>query len=191
MERNKKRCFGEGKPFYAEYHDFEWGVPIHDDRSLFEMISLEGAQAGLSWETVLKKRKNYRLLFHNFVPSLAAAMTDDELETILKDPGIIRNRLKIFSVRQNAQTVVKIGQKFGSFDTYLWEFVNNCPIVNHWSSIAEIPSRTPVSDALSKDLKTWGMAFVGTTIIYSFMQAVGMVNDHLIGCPCKAALNQG
>ncbi len=185
MEKGGKRCFGEGKPLYAEYHDFEWGVPVHDDRRLFEMISLEGAQAGLSWETVLKKRENYRRLFHDFEPSLVAAMSDDALETILKDPGIIRNRLKIFSVRRNAQTVLKIGEKFGSFDTYLWGFVNHRPIVNEWSSMAEIPPRTPISDALSKDLKKWGMSFIGTTIIYAFMQAVGMVNDHLVRCPYR------
>jgi DNA-3-methyladenine glycosylase I len=179
------RCFGEGKPFYAEYHDFEWGIPVHDDRHLFEMICLEGAQAGLSWETVLKKRQNYRRLFHNFDPSLVATMTDDALEEILKDSGVIRNRLKIFSVRQNAQAYLKIQNKFGSLDTYLWGFVQDRPIVNHWNSMKEIPPRTPISDALSKDLKKWGMSFVGATIIYAFMQAIGMVNDHLEGCPYK------
>lgn len=187
IDNHSLRCFGNGlgKEFYAAYHDHEWGVPVHDDRHLFEMLCLEGAQAGLSWETVLKKRDNYRRLFHNFQPDLVAKMTDRELEKHLENPGIIRNRLKVFSVRVNAQAFLAIQKEFGSFNDYLWAFVNYQPILNHWKKMDEIPSRSAVSDALSKDLKKRGMKFVGTTIIYAYMQAVGMVNDHLIGCPFR------
>jgi DNA-3-methyladenine glycosylase I len=178
------RCFGNGpgKEFYAEYHDHEWGVPVHDDQHLFEMLILEGAQAGLSWETILKRRSGYRLAFHGFDPIKVAAMTDDELERLRCDPGIIRNRLKIYAARQNAAVFLKIQNEFGSFDRYLWAFVGGKPIVNRFSSLKEIPSQTPVSDALSKDLKKRGMTFVGPTIIYAYMQAVGVVNDHIITC---------
>jgi len=180
-----QRCFGTGKEFYEKYHDEEWGVPVHDDRHLFEMLCLEGAQAGLSWETILKRREGYRRLFHLFVPKVVAKMTDYELEELLKDPAIIRNRRKVFSVRENAKIVLKIQEEFGSLNTYLWSFVNYKPIINHFEKIEEIPSSSNASNELSKDLKRRGMLFVGTTIIYAFMQAVGMVNDHLIKCPCR------
>ncbi len=186
MEKNKDmRCFGNGpgKEVYADYHDHEWGVPVHDDQHLFEMLSLEGAQAGLSWETVLKKRGAYRRLFHRFDPKLVAKMSDAELDTILKDPAIIRNRLKVYSVRQNAQVFLKIQKEFGTFDAYLWRLVDHKPRINRWKTWEEVPCETDVSDALSKDLKRRGMSFVGTKIIYAFMQAVGMVNDHLLSCP--------
>jgi len=185
MESDYQRCFGTGKEFYAKYHDQEWGVPIHDDRHLFEMLCLEGAQAGLSWETILKRREGYRRLFHQFEYDIVAKMTDSELEALLKNPAIIRNRRKVFSVRENARIFLKIQEGFGTFDTYLWGFVNHKPIINHFEKIEKVPSRSAISDELSKDLKRRGMLFVGTTIIYAFMQAVGMVNDHLIKCPCR------
>lgn len=180
----KQRCFG-GKPgqeLYANYHDNEWGIPLHDDRLLFEMLILEGAQAGLSWETVLKKREGYRKVFHHFYPGKVALMTDDELEALRNNPQIIRNRLKINATRQNAQVFLKIQQEFDSFDQYVWKFVKGNPIINHWQRFEEVPNTTVESDALSKDLKKRGMTFVGSTIMYAFMQAVGMVNDHIRGC---------
>lgn len=181
---DKVRCFGNGigKEYYAHYHDHEWGIPVHDDQKLFEMLILEGAQAGLSWETVLKKRDSYRRLFHRFDPHKVAAMTDDELESLLQNPEIIRNRLKVYAARTNARVFLKIQQEFGSFDRYIWNFVHGKPIKNHWKSLTEVPSVTPESDAISKDLKKRGMTFVGSTIMYAFMKAVGMVDDHLIGC---------
>ena len=182
----KNRCFGSkpGQEFYAEYHDYEWGVPVYDDCKLFEMLVLEGAQAGLSWETVLKKRGGYKEAFHYFDVQRAAAMRDDELEALRNNPGIIRNRLKIYSVRQNAKVFIKIQNEHGSFSNYVWSFVDNKPIQNHWKEFADVPATTPQSDALSKDLKKRGMTFVGSTIMYAFMQAVGMVNDHLTTCWC-------
>ncbi len=180
----KKRCFGDGKgkEFYADYHDNEWGIPVHDDRHLFEMLILEGAQAGLSWETVLKRRENYRKLFHQFDPKKVAAMSDEELEQLLLDARIIRNRLKVYGARQNAKVFLQIQKEFGSFDHYLWSYVDHKPIVNRWNSIKESPCKTPVSDRLSKDLKKRGMTFVGSTIIYAYMQAVGLVDDHCKTC---------
>jgi DNA-3-methyladenine glycosylase I len=185
MEKDDLRCFGTGKAFYEEYHDREWGVPVHDDRHLFEMLCLEGAQAGLSWETVLKRREGYRRSFHNFEPTRVAEMTDHELEELLQDSAIIRNRRKVFSVRENAEVFLKIQEEFGTFDSYLWRFVNGRPVINEWKKMEELPCRSPISEALSKDLKRRGMRFVGTTIMYAFMQAVGMVNDHLVGCPFR------
>lgn len=185
MEKDDQRCFGTGKELYAEYHDREWGVPVHDDRHLFEMLCLEGAQAGLNWETILKRREGYRRLFHHFEPAIVAKMRDNELEELLKDPAIIRNRRKVFSVRENAKIVLKIQEEFGTFDSYLWEFVNHQPIINHWKKREDVPSRSDVSEELSKDLKKRGMSFVGATIIYAFMQAVGMVDDHLVKCLCR------
>lgn len=185
MGSNDQRCFGTGKEFYEKYHDEEWGVPVHDERHLFEMLCLEGAQAGLSWETILKRREGYQRLFHQFKPEIVASMTDSELEEILKDPAIIRNRRKVLSVRQNAKVVLKIQGEFGLLDTYLWQYVNHKPVINHFEKIEDVPSSSVVSDKLSKDLKRQGMSFVGTTIIYAFMQAVGMVNDHLVTCPCR------
>lgn len=178
------RCFGTGKDFYEEYHDHEWGIPLHDDQRLFEMLSLEGAQAGLSWETILKRRQGYRELFHRFDPEKVSQMSDSELETLLQNPAIIRNRLKVFSVRKNARVVLQLQKEFGSLDHYLWGFVQHTPIINRFEKFQDVPCKTTESDAISKDLKKRGMTFVGSTIIYAFMQAVGMVNDHLLECPC-------
>lgn len=183
-----KRCFGEGKELYAHYHDTEWGVPAHDDQLLFEMLILEGAQAGLSWETVLKRREGYRSCFHNFNPELVAKMSDQDLESLLKNPLIIRNRLKVFSTRRNARVFLEIKKENSSFDSYLWKFVENKPIINKWKTFSEVPVETEISKALSKDLKRKGMSFVGSTIMYAYMQAVGMVNDHLIDCFCYKKL---
>ncbi len=183
MSEIKVRCFG-GKPgqgLYAQYHDEEWGIPVHDDQHLFEMLILEGAQAGLSWETILKRREAYRAVFHHFDPVKVAAMTDQDLMRLCADIRIIRNRLKIFAARQNAQVFLQIQKEFGSFDAYVWRFVGGAPIQNHWHWF-EVPVTTPESDALSKDLKKRDMKFVGSTILYAFMQAVGMVNDHPINC---------
>lgn len=182
----KKRCFGglPGKEFYANYHDKEWGVPSYSDNHLFEMLILEGAQAGLSWETILKRREGYQKAFHHFDPKKVAVMTDSELNSLLENEGIIRNRLKIYSTRKNAQIFLKIQQELGSFNKYLWAFVKGKPIINHWQQFKDIPVTTPESDALSKDLKKRGMTFVGSTIIYAYMQAVGLVNDHTVECWC-------
>lgn len=179
-----KRCqWADGKfPEYQRYHDEEWGVPVHDDRILFEFLMLEGAQAGLSWETVLKKRSGYARLFHQFDPEQVAAMSDTALERCLQDSSIIRNRLKVFGARRNAIAFLEIQQEFGSFDAYLWRFVNGRPVQNQWSSLAQVPVSTAVSDALSRDLKKRGMTFVGTTIMYAYMQAMGLVNDHTVDC---------
>jgi len=179
-----KRCFGNkpGQDFYAKYHDTEWGVPSHDDQHLFEMLILEGAQAGLSWETILKRRVGYRRAFHNFDPVKVAAMTDKKLETLRDNTEIIRNRLKIYATRQNARVYLAIQKEYKTFDAYLWRFVGGKPLVNHWKEFKDVPVNTKESDALSKDLKKRGMTFVGSTIMYAYMQAVGMVNDHLIDC---------
>ncbi len=180
----KSRCFGNapGKEFYAEYHDYEWGIPVHDDRHLFEMLILEGAQAGLSWETILKRRAEYKKAFCNFDPEKVARMTDAQLEAQRTNEGIIRNRLKIYSTRKNALVFLDIQKQFGSFDNYLWAFVNHKPIVNHPAQLKDIPPKNNISDKLSKDLKKRGMSFVGSTILYAFMQAVGMVDDHIASC---------
>ena len=179
----KKRCqWCEGHQIYEDYHDLEWGVPVHDDRELFEMLILEGAQAGLSWLTVLQKRENYRKLFDGFDYQKIARYTDRKLEELLLDPGIIRNRLKVFGTRINARKFMEVQSEFDSFDEYLWQFVDSHPIQNKFKSTAEIPTSTPESDTLSKDLKKRGFKFVGTTICYAFMQAVGMVNDHTTEC---------
>lgn len=180
----KRRCFGgqPGKEFYAEYHDNEWGIPVHDDKHLFEMLILEGAQAGLSWETILKRRQGYREAFHYFDPVKVASMTDAELNALLQNENVIRNRLKIYAARQNAQVFLKIQEEHHSFDRYVWNFVGGKPIVNHRKELSDIPPTTVESDALSKDLKKRGMTFVGSTIIYAYMQAVGLVNDHLADC---------
>lgn len=184
----KKRCFGgePGKEFYADYHDNEWGIPVHDDRHLFEMLILEGAQAGLSWETILKRREGYREAFHHFDPAKVAAMDDAQLDALLHNEKIIRNRLKVYAARRNAQVFLKIQQEYGSFDRYLWNFVGGQPIVNVRRAFADLPVSTVESEALSKDLKKRGMTFVGPTIIYAYMQAVGLVNDHLEGCWCSS-----
>ncbi|GLQ51514.1 DNA-3-methyladenine glycosylase I [Dyella flava] len=164
------------------YHDTEWGVPLHDDRALFEFLCLEGAQAGLSWRTVLQKRDNYRRAFHDFDLARVAAMKDRELEKLLLDPGLIRNRLKITATRDNAKAALAVIDEHGSLDSYLWAFVDGKPIHNRWRTKAEVPASTPLSDRMSKALKKRGFRFVGSTICYAFMQATGMVNDHLVEC---------
>ncbi len=183
----KTRCawLPEGRPDYTAYHDIEWGIPVHDDRKLFEMLILEGAQAGLSWYTILKRRDGYRQAFKGFDPKKVAVMTDAELESVLATGDIIRNRLKVFSTRKNAIAFLAIQKEFGSFDAYLWKFVGGKPKVNHPQKMADVPVQTSESDAISKDLKKRGMSFVGSTIIYAYMQAVGLVNDHLADCFCK------
>ena len=180
------RCFGgrPGQDMLAAYHDNEWGVPVHDDRHLFEMLTLEGAQAGLSWEIVLRKREGYRAAFHNFDIDAVACMTDDTLQSLRDDPGIVRNRLKIFSTRVNARAILAVQDEHGSFSNYLWAFVDGTPVVNHFATHAEVPAFTSLSDRLSKDLKKRGFGFVGTTIVYAFMQGIGMVNDHIASCWC-------
>ena len=180
----KHRCFGGqlGKEFYGDYHDREWGLPVHDDRLLFENLILEGAQAGLSWETVLRKRDGYRRAFHGFDIGRCAAMDDDELEALRHDAGIIRNRLKIYSVRKNAGSFLEIQREFGSFDTWLWGHLDGPPPVNRPACLSGMATTSPVSDTISKTLKKRGMSFVGSTIIYAYMQAVGMTDDHLAGC---------
>jgi DNA-3-methyladenine glycosylase I len=176
------RCFGSHNPLYARYHDEEWGVPVHDDRHLFEMLILEGAQAGLSWETVLKKREGYRNVFYNFDIQKVATMTDEELERLRLDEGIIRNRLKIYAARKNARVALALQKEFGSLSSYLWSFVDGKVTVRKPLSFKDVPATSPESDALSKDLKKRGMTFVGSTIMYAFMQAVGMVDDHVQTC---------
>lgn len=178
------RCFGNGigKEYYADYHDNEWGNPVHDDNKLFEMLILEGAQAGLSWDTILQRRSGYQEVFFHFDIERVAGLSDDYLEILRSDPRIIRNKLKIFSARKNAQVSLAIIKEFGSLSDYLWGFVDGQPIKNHWKTMAEVPVTTAISDKLSKDLKKRGMSFVGSTIIYAYMQAVGMVNDHPTTC---------
>jgi len=166
----------------TRYHDEEWGVPIHDDRALFEFLCLEGAQAGLSWETVLKKRDNYGVAFENFDPAAVSAFNPRKIERLLGDAGLIRNRLKMESAVGNARALLKLQAEFGSFDAYLWRFVDGRPILNAWETIKQIPAHTAQSDAMSKDLRKRGFNFAGTTICYAFMQAVGMINDHLVDC---------
>ncbi|WP_454784296.1 DNA-3-methyladenine glycosylase I [Legionella sp. WA2024007413] len=182
-----KRCtwVGINKPHYEQYHDTEWGIPVHQDQKHFEMLLLEGAQAGLSWETILKRREAYRKAFKQFDPNAVAKMTDDELNNLLTDSGIIRNRLKVFSARKNALAFLKIAQEFGSFDKYVWGFVGGKPKINYPKTLQEVPASTSESDTLAKDLKKRGMSFVGSTIMYAYMQAVGMVDDHLVDCFCK------
>lgn len=182
-DTNRKRCPWAGDlPTYQAYHDTEWGRPVHDDRLLFESLVLDGAQAGLSWLTILKKRDHYRQVFDNFDPVKVAQYDQKKVETLMQDPGIIRNRLKIESAISNAQAFLQIVTEFGSFDRFLWGYVEFKPVDNQRKSINEIPVSTPLSDRLSKDLKKRGFRFVGTTIIYAFLQAVGVVNDHLVDC---------
>jgi DNA-3-methyladenine glycosylase I len=184
VEMNKQRCdwVDPQHELYAKYHDEEWGVPCHDDRKLFEMLVLEGAQAGLSWSTVLKKRENYRNAFDNFDPAKVALYGEDKVAELLANEGIIRNRLKVYSAIRNAKVVLAIKDEFTSFDKYIWGFVGHKPIQSQITSMSDIPASTEVSDKISKDLKKRGMNFVGSTIIYAFMQAVGMVNDHQRSC---------
>ncbi len=178
------RCFwaNTDDPLYQAYHDQEWGVPVHDDRLLFEFLLLEGAQAGLSWYTILRKRPNYHQAFDRFEPEKIACYDEQKVAALLADPGIIRNRLKINSAIRNAQAFLKIREEFGSFDAYMWQFVDGKPIINAWTSGHEIPAETDVSRKMSKDLVQRGFRFVGPTICYAHMQAVGMVNDHTTDC---------
>lgn len=169
---------------YITYHDEEWGVPVYDDQKLFEMLILEGAQAGLSWETVLKKREGYRKAFKGFDIDLLSTIDDEYLEGQLQNPEIIRNRLKVFSVRKNAIAFLAIQKEFGSFSDYLWGFVDGKPMINSPKTLSDVPAKTPLSDAISKDLKKRGMSFVGSTIIYAYLQAAGLVNDHTTDCFC-------
>ncbi|WP_319548205.1 DNA-3-methyladenine glycosylase I [Desulfogranum marinum] len=179
----KNRCTWCGNdPLYMAYHDNEWGVPVHDDRLLFEFLVLEGAQAGLSWLTILRKRENYRKAFHGFDYNRIAHYADKDVNRLLADAGIVRNRLKIGSAIKNAQGVLDIQEQYGSLDAYLWRYVDGVPKQNAWKSMADIPANTKLSDAMSKDLKKRGFNFVGSTICYAFMQAVGMVNDHTTDC---------
>jgi DNA-3-methyladenine glycosylase I len=180
------RCaWGASTPAMLAYHDAEWGVPLHDDRALFELLTLEGAQAGLSWRTILERREAYRDAFHGFEILRVARMRDAALEKVLTESGVVRNRLKVFSVRDNARAALAAIEEFGSFDAFLWGFVDERPIVNHWTVPEQVPALTGVSDRMSKVLKKRGFRFVGSTICYAFMQATGMVDDHLTTCWCR------
>jgi DNA-3-methyladenine glycosylase I len=178
----KIRCRWATEGLSVPYHDEEWGVPVHDDRTLFEFLILEGAQAGLSWSTILNKRENYRKAFDRFDPAPVAKYDARKVQQLLRDPGIVRNKLKIASSVENAKAFLIVQKEFGSFDRYIWQFVGGKPLVNKRKSMKQVPARTPESDAMSKDLKRRGFKFVGSTICYAFMQAVGMVNDHLVDC---------
>jgi len=178
----RTRCTWARTALSIAYHDLEWGVPVHDDNLLFEFLTLEGAQAGLSWETILKKREAYRLAFVGFDPARVARFRPPQVARLLRNPGIVRNRLKIGSTVSNARAFLAVQEEFGSFDAYVWRFVGGTPRVNRWRTLRQLPARTPQSDALSRDLLGRGFKFVGSTICYAFMQAVGMVNDHLVGC---------
>ncbi len=181
----RTRCAWAGDdPLYIAYHDTEWGVPCHDERKLFEMLCLEGAQAGLSWITILRKRENYRKAFDNFDVERVAAYDEAKIATLLQDAGIVRNKLKVNAFVRNAQAFVRVQEEFGSFDAYIWGFVNGDPIVNRFKTLAKIPAQTELSQAMSKDMKKRGFTFVGPTICYAFMQATGMVNDHVVDCFC-------
>jgi len=181
MNAQLNRCWWANGDLYIAYHDHEWGVPVHDDRHLFEMLILEGAQAGLSWITILKKRENYRRAFDNFDVRKVARYDARKIQKLLADPGIVRNRLKINAAIQNTKAFLAVQKEFGSFDKYIWQFVGGEPVLNSWKK-GQIPARTKESDAMSKDLQKRGFKFVGSTICYAFMQAVGMVNDHTIDC---------
>ena len=179
---NMKRCTWPSNELAIAYHDTEWGVPQHDDRKLFEFLILEGAQAGLSWDTILRKRENYREAFDGFDVNKVARYTDKKIEKLLQNEGIIRNRLKVASAVSNAQAFLKVQKEFGSFDKYIWSFIDGKPIVNKWKQTGQVPATSKESDMISKDLKKRGFNFVGTTIMYAHMQATGMVNDHLVSC---------
>jgi len=184
-----QRCpWCEGFDLYREYHDMEWGVPLHDDRALFELLILEGAQAGLSWSTILKKRENYRRAFDAFDPALIACYGDEKVAALLADAGIVRNRAKVAATIQNARAFLDLTADGRSFSSFLWRFVDGAPIQNEWASLADVPAKTVRSDAMSKALLSAGFKFVGSTICYAFMQASGMVNDHLVTCPRHAAV---
>ena len=179
-----KRCgWCDGDTLYTQYHDEEWGVPCYDDNTLFEFLTLEGAQAGLSWITILRRREGYQQVFHRFDVTKVANMTEQAIERLMLDKRIIRNRRKIASVPKNAQAFINVQKEFGSFSSYLWSFVNHQPVINRWKTLAEVPINTDVSDRLSRELKKRGFSFVGSTICYAYMQAMGLVNDHLVSCP--------
>lgn len=180
-----KRCgWVTDDPIYIQYHDNEWGVPVFDDQQLFEMLTLEGAQAGLSWITILKRRENYKQVFDQFIIEKVANYSEEKIQALLQNEKIIRNEKKIRSAVTNAKRIIDIQEEYGSFSNFLWSYVNHQPIINHWSTLEEVPANTELSKTINKDLKKRGFAFVGPTIIYSFMQAIGMVNDHLITCFC-------
>lgn len=176
------RCHWAKNELAIRYHDEEWGVPLHDDRQLLELLILEGAQAGLSWDTVLAKRDNYRQAFDGFDPRIVASYDEAKHAELLQNPGIIRNRLKIAAATKNARGLLDIQREFGSFDAYLWDFVDGTPIVNHWEAMSDIPASTDLSERISKDLKHRGFTFVGPTIIYAYLQSAGLVNDHVMSC---------
>lgn len=182
MQRINRCSWCGDDTLFLQYHDDEWGVPVYDDQTLFEFLILEGAQAGLAWITILRKREGYRKAFAQFDVKKVARFSDSRLEKLLPNPDIVRNRLKVFSARSNAKAFIKVQKEFGSFSSYLWEFVDGKPIQNCWTSLGQMPATTRESDALSKDLKERGFKFVGSTIIYAYMQAIGMVNDHTINC---------
>jgi len=184
MSDRRKRCpwVDLSKPDYVAYHDDEWGVPVHDDRKLFEFLTLEAAQAGLSWYTILRKRDSYRAAFADFDAARVARFTPARIEKLLLDPGIVKNRLKITSAVSNARHFLEVQEEFGSFDAYIWRFVDGKPLVSRLEKISDYPARTPLSDTISKDLKKRGFRFVGSTIVYAHMQATGMVNDHALDC---------
>lgn len=186
-KKTKIRCSwaNHANPLYVSYHDKEWGRPVHDDRKHFEMLTLEGAQAGLSWETILNKRENYRKAFDNFNPQKVAKYTPAKIKKLLEDPGIVRNRLKVQSTVTNAKAFLEIQEEFGSFDKFVWAYVGGKPIVNAFKSTKDYPTKTLISDKISKDLKKRGFRFVGSTIIYAYMQAIGMVDDHALNCFLK------
>lgn len=188
----KNRCTWAGElPIYVDYHDNEWGRPVHDDRKLFEMLILEGMQAGLSWITVLKKREAFREAFDGFDPIKVALYDEAKIQELLANEGIIRNRLKVNAAVANAKAFLKVQEKYGSFDEFIWAYVGYTPITNHWENMGEIPASTPLSQQISKDLKKMGFRFVGSTIIYAFMQATGMVNDHVTDCFVFQELKRG
>ena len=176
------RCAWAATPLGIKYHDEEWGVPLHDDRRLFEFLILEGAQAGLSWELILNRRESYREAFDGFDPAVVAAYGDDKVAELLANPGIVRNRQKVSAAIGNARAFLEVQAEFGSFDAYIWGFVDGAPIRNAWQSMDEVPAKTPLSEAVSRDLRRRGFRFVGPTICYAFMQATGMVNDHTVDC---------
>ena len=189
---NIHRCgWSTSDPLYIDYHDKEWGTPVHDDRKLFEMLILEGAQAGLSWSTILNKRENYRRAFDGFDPAVIANYGEAKVAGLLSDAGIVRNRLKITSAISNAQAYFDVCREFGSLDACLWRFTGGKPRQNKWESLTQVPARTPESDAMSKDLLKRGFRFVGSTICYAFMQATGMVNDHIVSCPRHSQIRNG
>lgn len=189
--KNKKRCpWPAGKPNDEAYHDEEWGVPVHDDRKLFEFLVLDAFQAGLSWSTILNKRENFRIAFDNFDPATIALYDEKKVEELLRNSGIIRNQLKIRSTITNAQHFLEVQKEFGSFDKYIWQFTGGKTMINNWDKTEQVPASASESDAMSKDLKKRGFKFVGTTICYAFMQAAGMVNDHLIYCYRHDEINQ-